>query len=368
MRDFLIVGGGVIGLSIAWELARSGKQVCVVDRQQPGRSTSWVGAGIFPPPQLGAQHDPLERLRSISHDLHVEWSERLLAETGVDNELRKCGGIYVARRAGEAAALRVSMQQHADDGVEVIEWSSDDVVAHEPNLAQLAQQIKVAFWLPEEMQIRSPLHLQALLLACRQLGVEILPDVEVHRVETLGEQVTGLQSSAGKLTASEYVFCGGPWAPELMESLDILLPVEPWRGQLILWKTDPSLLSSVLNEGFRYLVPREDGHLLAGATVEDVGFDCQTTDEAISELKEYSCSLLPQLRDYEVTQAWAGLRPKTPDGVPFMGRVPGFDNLSLATGHYRSGLHLSPVTAVFMRQLLLQDTTDLEAMAFRMNR
>jgi glycine oxidase len=124
----------------------------------------------------------------------------------------------------------------------------------------------------------------------------------------------------------------------------------------------------VVNEGFRYLVPRIDGHLIVGATVEDVGFDSRTTEDAIDELREYSCQLVPALRNETVKQTWAGLRPKTPDGIPFMGRVPGYTNLSVATGHYRSGLHLSPATAVFMRQLLLDDKTDIDPAVFRLNR
>ena len=368
MYDFLIVGGGVVGLSLAWELSDFGSDVCIVDRASSGRAASWVGTGIFPPPQSGAKQDPLEQLRTISHPLHVEWSRRLRADTGIDNELRKCGGIYFARRKGEATALRVSMQQRADDGVDVEPLTIEQLTVLEPALASIADEVKVAYLLRDEYQIRSPRHLKALIAACEKRGVEIRSDVDVFELTTNGASILHAQSNRGQLEAKQFVLCGGSWTSKLLERLGGSLPVEPWRGQLILWKTPTPVVTHVVNEGFRYLVPRLDGHLIVGATVEDVGFDSRTTEDAIDELREYSCQLVPALRNETVKQTWAGLRPKTPDGIPFMGRVPGYTNLSVATGHYRSGLHLSPATAVFMRQLLLDDKTDIDPAVFRLNR
>ena len=368
-HDFLIIGGGVVGLSVAWELASRGQSVCIVDRQEFGRATSWVGAGIFPPALAEAKHDALEQLRHASHQLHVDWSQRLATETGIDNQLRKCGGIYIARDAGEAASLRVSMQLAADDGVVVEEFSISELIAAEPSLEPIATEIKLAFRLPNEMQLRSPRHLKALTEACRKSGVAMMPNTPVTSLRVDGERVSSIETdTSASLSAREIVLCCGPWIPELLAPVGFNLPVEPWRGQLILWKTKTRLVTHVINEGFRYLVPREDGHLLAGATVEDVGFDLTTTDDAVEELRAYSCSLVPALEQYEVARAWAGLRPKTPDGLPFMGRVPGFENLSIAAGHYRSGLHLSTGTAVFMADLLLHDTPPTNALAFRLSR
>ena len=367
-HDFLIVGGGVVGLSIAWELSgRRKSDICIVDRQQFGRATSWVGAGIFPPPLTGAKFDALEQLRSISHRLHPEWSQRLRDETGIDNELRKCGGIYFARDAGEAASLRGAMQWAAEDGVDVETLPVEELVSRVPSLGPIAADVKAAFYLPDEMQLRSPRHLGALVAACEQESVVMRPDLSVQRLEVDRDQVS-LITEQGVITAGEVILCSGPWSAELLDPFGLHLPVEPWRGQLILWKTDHPALPHIINEGLRYLVPRQDGHILAGATVEDVGFDSTTTSEATDELREFSYELLPALREHEMVQSFAGLRPKTPDGLPFMGRVPGFGNLSVATGHYRSGLHLSTGTAVFMADLLLHDTPPENATAFRISR
>lgn len=369
MSDFLVVGGGAIGLSLAWELAQRGQEVCVVDQQQVGRATSWVGAGIFPPPKVNDLHDPMERLRTHSHELHVEWSQRLLAETGINTGLTRCGGLYLARKPGEAVALRVEMSQAAADGVALVELTRAETVTREPNLASIADDIEAAFFLPDEMQLRSPRYLQALYAACEKAGVTFHPNLEIERVSIKGNRVTELVTVAGEtLTATHYCICGGTWSAKLLEPLGICLPVEPWRGQLVLWKTPEPLVQHIVNEGLRYLVPRRDGHLLVGATVEDVGFDDQTTEAAIDELCQYATELLPDLAGIRYEKAFAGLRPKTPDGHPFMDRVQGITNLSLSAGHYRSGLHLSPISAVFMADLLLQDNPPLDPAPFRINR
>ena len=368
MVDFLIVGGGVVGLSIAWELSKRGPQVCVVDRQAPGKATSWVGAGIFPPPQFGAKHDALEQLRTASHQLHIEWSQQLKSETGIDNELRRCGGIYFARKVGEAAALRVSMQQVSEDDVKVVELSRQQLVELEPALQSITDDALAIYLLPDEMQLRSPCHLKALIAACGKNGVDIRSDFCVDRILVSDKAISCVDPEGESIQAGHCCLCAGPWSAKLLEQFEVALPIEPWRGQLILWETPVSLIQHVVNEGFRYLVPRKDGCLIAGATVEDVGFDCQNTDEAINELTEYSRELLPELRGYKVQQSWAGLRPMTPDGNPFLCRIPGYENVSIAAGHYRSGLHLSPATAVFMTQLLLDDKTYIDPLPFRLNR
>ena len=358
----------MVGLSIAWELSRRGKSVCVIDRQDLGRETSWAAAGILPPPLTNAKHDAVEQLRAISHELHAQWHEELIAETGIDNGLRKCGGLYFARTVGEATSLRVAMLEAAEQGVVVEEVSQDDFVRKAPALQSIADEIKVAYYLADEMQIRSPRHLGALVKACETRGVQLRPNVQAESVEIHADRAVGVRTEQGTIQAKEVVLCGGAWTASLLDPLGIVLPIEPWRGQLILWKTETPLVTPVVNEGLRYLVPRDDGHLVVGATVEDVGFDCQTTEEAIEELRAYSCKLLPGLRDANVEKSWAGLRPKTPDGHPFMTRVPGCEGLSIAAGHYRSGVHLAPVTAVFMAELLLHDTTEIDGTPFRLDR
>ena len=284
------------------------------------------------------------------------------------NHLRQSGGIYFARNAGEAVALQVEMQQAQQDGVRCEQLSTAELLKREPALRTVGEQVQVSYDLPDEMQLRSPPHLQALVAACEKLGVVLIPDADVHELEIASDAISAAQTTQGRFCAEQYCVCSGPWAAKLVEPLGIALPVEPWRGQLIIWETARPMFSRVINEGLRYFVPREDGVLLVGATVEDVGFDLRTTPEAIDELTQYSVQILPDLALQSPKKSWAGLRSKTPDGCPFMGRVPGYSNLSLCVGHFRSGLHLSPVSAVFMARLLLDDALPFDETPFRVQR
>ena len=366
MHDCLIVGGGVIGLSIAWELSRRGTTVAVVDGQLSPHQTSWVGAGIFPPPQVLAKHDPLEQLRALSHPLHEQWSRELLSETGIDNQLQESGGIYIARSPAEAASLRVAMHQLAEDGVSVQELTRSDLQRLEPNL-HVSHEIRASFRLRNEMQLRSPLHLNALTAACEQRDVEIRSDFAVTSVRH--EQNTFVaESESGSVSAKSVCLCAGAWTSDLLKPFGVVLPVEPWRGQMILWKTDEPLLTNIINEGHRYFVPRRDGHLLVGATVEDEGFSTETTPEALAELSKFSCELIPALSEHQVKRSWAGIRPGTPDGRPYLDEVPGVTNLFVATGHFRSGLHLSPITAKCMADLMIDGESKIDLSAFRIQR
>ena len=368
MHDFLILGGGVVGLSLSWELARRGKQVCLVDRREMGKASSWAGAGIFPPPHPDCTHEPLEQLRGLSHRLHKEWSTRLKAETGIDNQLTRCGGLYLAREPAEAAALRLAMQEAIEEGVTVEELDSDSIVRLEPALSPVVSSLLAAFRLPQEMQIRTPRHLRALLQACAQDGVVLRPNTDIHELRVDQGHIHSVVTPAGSLQAKQYCITSGAWSSQLLTPLGIDLPIEPWRGQLILWKPEGNLLSHVVNEGYRYLVPRRDGQVIAGATVEDVGFDDSTTQQATEQLASFSRELLPALSTAAVVKTWAGLRPGTPDGRPYLDRVAGIDNLFVAAGHYRSGLHVSTGTAVVMADRMLDDEPSIDLSPFRINR
>jgi glycine oxidase len=177
-----------------------------------------------------------------------------------------------------------------------------------------------------------------------------------------------LVSNLGEFSAPHVCLAAGPWTPELLRPLGIDLPVEPRRGQIALWKFPEPLLHHVVNEGPRYLVPRDDGYLLAGSTVEEVGFDGATTDEGIAELREFAGGLLPCLAGVAPIQTWAGLRPWSIDGMPYLGRLPGLPGITIATGHFRSGIHLAPATGLLMKQLICDEPLSLPLAPFCLQR
>ncbi len=314
MTEVLIVGGGVVGLSIAYELARQKRRVQVIDRGELGREASWAGAGILPPANTATALHPYDQLRGLSMELHAEWAARLRTETNIDNGYRRCGEV------------------------------------------------------PEECQIRNPRHMQALAAACQRLGVELLPNTAATEFLIEGEQLSGVQTSAGVLRANQYCLTSGAWTQQMLTQLDIPNSIFPIRGQMLLYQCARQPFERVLNEGNRYMVARDDGYVLVGATEEEVGFDKRTTEVALADLQAFANAMVPELAQATLVKSWAGLRPASFDGFPYLGRIPTLRNAFVAAGHFRSGLYLSPGTAIVMSELLLGQTPRIALEAFRVGR
>ncbi len=351
MHECTIIGGGVIGLSLAWELAGRGRSVLLVERGRLGREASWAGAGILPPARWETARHPMEQLRAWSNRLYPEWSARLLETTGIENGFRPCGGLYLARTAGEAAGLSAFAAELAADQIATERWSAAETAERFPALAAAAEELRYALWLPEEAQVRNPRHLAALAAACRAAGVEVREECEIVGFRSAGERVPEIETATGALPVDSLFLTAGAWTGGLLAQLGVQLELVPIRGQMLLFRTPEPLITCVVNEGPRYLVPRDDGRMLAGSTEEDVGFDIRTTAEGLADLQHFAHDLLPALRSAPLEASWAGLRPGTHDGYPYLGRLPRFANVLLATGHFRSGLHLSPATAELIADL-----------------
>ncbi|MBM4003868.1 MAG: glycine oxidase ThiO [Planctomycetes bacterium] len=367
MYDVAIVGAGVIGLSIAYELARHGRQVVVLERGAPGREASWAGAGIIPPANPRTAIHAYDQLRGWSFQLHGEWAERLRVETGVDNGFRRCGGLYLARTAGEAAALAGFAEQLS---VEQVRWESvrDRLAEIAPELRGSETRFRYVLFLSDEAQLRNPRHLQALQAACAARGVDWLTGQPVEQIEVQSGRIVGLRTASGGAVAEQYCFAGGAWTGQLLRGLGYGLGILPIRGQMLLYRVDPAAVTRIINEGPRYIVPRDDGHVLVGSTEEEVGFDKSNTSEGIGELTRFAEELVPALSRDRLIRSWAGLRPASFDGLPYIGRLPDHENGFVAAGHFRSGLYLSPGTAVMMRQLMLGQPSALDLAVFRVGR
>ncbi len=368
MDDVLILGGGVIGLSLAYELAGRGAKVRVIDRGRAGGEASWAGAGILPSARYHAGDPPAEQLAGLSAQLHETWAEELREATGIDTGLRRTGGLHIARREGETAALRFAAGEWRAGDIAAEEISPNDIPQFEPAMRDASTAVGAAYFLPGERQIRNPRHLKALAAACAQRGVVIEEGVAAEDISAAGERVTGVLTSAGTFTAGDYCLCSGAWSRSLAQRMGVSLRLKPIRGQIALLSAAPGLLRHILHEESRYVVPRPDGRILIGSTEEDVGFRKQTTSAGISGLLDFALSLAPGLAQAAVERCWAGLRPCTADGLPYLGVVPGLNNAYLAAGHFRSGLQLSPATAVVMADLILGQPSSIDLGAFALDR
>jgi glycine oxidase len=362
MADVTILGGGVIGLSIADELARAGARVRVLDRSAFGTEASWAGAGMLPPGDVEHATTPEALLRGLSHRLWPNLVAWLQASTGVDSGYRMSGALRffptTTERDREAA-------EWCDERVPVELLDETEVNSLEP---ALAPGLGHALHLPSQAQIRNPRHVKALVASCTAQRVELLPHTPALGFERAGERVAGIRTTRGVLRSDRYCVAGGAWSGELLATLGIELPVRPVRGQIALLETPRLPISRMIELGHRYLVPRPDGRILVGATQEEVGFDKRVTVGAISDLLAMAIEICPQLGDASLAKSWAGFRPGSPDGLPYLGRTAEYENLFIAAGHFRSGLQMSPGTARVMRQLLLDQPTDIPLDGFALNR
>lgn len=356
MADILIIGGGVIGLSIAYELAGQGGSVQVLERGAFGQESSWAGAGMIIPadPQRAISHEA--RLRAESFVRWPTWSRELFEETGIDNGFLSCGGLHVSlselqmSSADASSDLAQCAQDLRSDGVVVEELNGERLRRLEPNLNC---EISHAIHLPQMCQVRNPRHLKALIAACHARGVVMTSGAAVTGFERQGSRIAAAQTALGAFCADKFVVCGGAWSQSILAAVGWPLEIEPVRGQIVLLENLRKPLQHIVEVGVRYLVPRADGKILVGSTEEWTGFDKGNTAESVAELIRFATDLVPVLKSARVDRFWSGLRPHAKRGSPYMGQVPEIDNLFVAAGHFRSGLMLSPITGLLMRQLLL---------------
>jgi glycine oxidase len=366
MFDCLILGGGVIGLSLAYELAGHNLRVSVIDRGAPGREASWAGAGILPPATNRPGDPPDLRLAGLSHELHAQWSAELRELTGIDNGYRRCGGIYVARDPEAAGQLDQQMTDWRRRDVRVEPLTAEALHRLEPSLLpEFDDQSNIAAChVPDECQIRNPRHLKALLMACARRGISVEAGVAAEDFQVRGGRIERVITSAGPLQASSVCLACGSWSASLARRLQLTLPVRPVRGQIVLLAGDRPVLSKIITEGSRYLVPRPDGRILIGSTEEEAGFDARPTAEGIAALVDFGRSLVPALGQLPIERSWAGLRPGSADGRPYLGRAAELENLYIATGHFRSGLQLAPATARLVGELIRGEKPSIDLAVF----
>ncbi|MCS7166813.1 MAG: glycine oxidase ThiO [Gemmatales bacterium] len=367
VRDVLIIGGGVIGLTSAYFLAKRGLRVTVVEAGEFGQESSWAGAGIISPGHPRRARSPLGRLRALSASMFAELSAELREQTGLDNGYWPCGGLELRRShdALERARIETILREEQGEGATCELLEGEQLRHKEPALAET---LPGAIYFPEMAQIRNPWHIRALIAACNQLHVELRAYSPVSDLVTDKHCITAAWTPQERLIADKYVICAGAWADRLLQNLGLSLGIRPMRGQIALLRTSKLILHHIIMGGEEYLVPRRDGHILIGSTVEDVGFDKRTTARAIAHLLETAIQWVPALREAELVRAWAGLRPGSPDSRPFIGRVPGYDNLYIAAGHFRSGITLSPGTALLVSELILGLVPSVPLEPFRIER
>ena len=363
--DVVIVGGGIVGLSIGYVLARDGVKATILDRGEFGRGASWAGAGMIPPYAERLTANPTLELRSWSALLYPEWSANLLDETGIDNGFQRTGGVDVAATPQEDDELRSMAGRWRNERVVYERLAPDDFDRVEP---ALNPELLVAYYLPDRAQIRNPRHIQALQSSLIRRGANLISQTKVMGFDRVGDRIVGVKTEAKTIACGAVAVAAGAWSSELLATLGLDVPTPPLKGQIVLLRPDRPMIRRIIEHGRMYLVPRDDHRILIGATEEASGFDDRTTEGASSDLLAEAYHLCPKLVQAKVERTWAGLRPGSIDSKPYLGFATGFSNVVVATGHKRSGIQLAPASAEVIADLILGRPPRVNLDPFRLDR
>jgi glycine oxidase len=313
-------------------------------------------------------------LQGFSSQLHAEWAMRLKEETGIDNGYRRSGAIHLADSQPASVELLHECERWRREGLAVKWLHAADVDLEEPALAGAYDRCELhgAALAADEVQIRSPRHLKALISACENRRVEISSGTEAFDFDFVGPKVAAVRTNMGPIAADQIVVAAGAWSQAISARLRLTIAVKPMRGQIVMLSTPRPILARIvewnIEIGHRYLLPRDDGRLLVGTTMEDVGFDRRNTAEAVADMLHFATRLSPALRAATVERSWCGFRPASVDGLPYLGAVPGLENAFIAAGHFRHGLWLSTGTAVVMSRLIRGESPGVDLTPFRVDR
>jgi glycine oxidase len=346
-HEIVIVGGGVIGLTIARALALRGvRDVCLVERGNLGTEASWAAAGMLLPQVEADAPDEFFDLACQSRDLYPDFAAALREETGIDVELDTTGTLYLALTEHDHEEIEKRYEWQTRAGFSVERLSAAEARALEPCISEATLG---ALRFPKDIQVENRRLLSALANSVTKLGVDIATQTIVDSLLLEGNRVRGVQTSRGAISCPTVVIAAGTWSSFIKKPP----VVEPVRGQMICLAAKPQLTRHVIYSPRGYLVPRQDGRLLAGSTSEHAGFAKCVTAGGIATILRNALEISPNISALPIIDTWAGLRPRAADGLPVIGPCGEIDGLFCATGHYRNGILLAPLTGELISKAIV---------------
>lgn len=350
--EVLIIGGGVIGLAIARSLQKKGvRGITVLERGKLGREASYAAAGMLAPQSESDSPGSMFELCSESRDLYPRFAAELLEETGIDIELEQSGTLVPAFTDEDESRHRNIFEWQTAAGLDLQKLSAEESLKREP---LLSQNIKSGLFFPGDWQVNNRKLVLALIEFAERNSITLVENMSADVLLTEGSLCTGVRSQNRTYTAKTIVVATGAWT-SMLELNDSKLPiaVEPVRGQMISFQTSSATFRHVIFSSSGYIVPRKDGKLIVGSTMEYCGFNDRTTAEGIEQLRETAVMIAPFLSRSEIAETWSGLRPKANDELPVLGKLETADNLFIATAHFRNGILLAPITGEIIAEQII---------------
>jgi glycine oxidase len=342
--NVVIIGGGVIGLVVARALALRGiREVLLVERGSLGAESSSAAAGMLAPQAEANRPHEFFYLTCRSRDMYPAFASALLEETGIDIQLDTTGTLYLAFTEHDADELEQRYEWQLKAGLAIEKLSVDLARKLEP---AICEDVRAALRFPFDTQVENRRLISALAISNERLGVRMATGIDVLSLKVAGGRVAGIETSRGAIATDRVVIAGGAWS-SLLGAADIALPnlrIKPIRGQMLCFEANPRVARHVIYSPRGYIVPRHDGRLLAGSTTEDAGFEKRVTAAGVQAILSAALEISPRISTLPMTDSWAGLRPRAADTLPVLGPCAEISGVFYATGHYRNGILLAPVT------------------------
>jgi len=352
MVQHTIVGGGIIGLLTAYYLFESGQDVTVLERGNIGGESSWAGGGIISPLYPWRYTDAVTQLSQWSQAHYPKLIARLSQLSDIDAEYIKSGLLIL-----DTLEMATAKRWAEDEGCNLCLVNSAEIKLIEPALEHTTGQ---GLWMPDVAHVRNPRLLKLLIHYLTSKGVIIHENIEIVGFNCHNNRVQGLLTTQGDINTTSVAIACGAWSAKLMKSINTDLKIEPVKGQMIMIKTRPNLVRRVVLCNDRYIIPRIDGRLLVGSTLEYDGFNKDVTLHAKLQLLAVARRLIPALSDCHVERQWAGLRPGSPNNIPTISQHPLIDGLYINAGHFRNGVVTAPASARLLTDIMLKKGSILD--------
>lgn len=349
-----VIGAGVSGLLSALELVEQGCTVSIFDQQQAGQAASWAGGGILSPMYPWRYAPAVNQLAQFGKAYYQQWNQQLLPHTAIDFQIHDTGMLIFDQDDFELGLNY--KQQHAEPMQHCEYVANTRLKRLNPRLSSDFNQ---AIHFPHLSNIRNPRLLKSLIVYLQQHPkVTFHSHQQIVKFSIQGDHVNAIHTTDGRAYhADQFVMATGAWSAQWQQQLQLEIPVAPVQGQMLLFKTPKNWLPTMCMNQVMYLIPRRDGHVVCGSSVRECGFNTTPDQKVSADILKASLKMVPELAQFPIIQQWAGLRPSSPDGIPYIGKMPDLKNLWANFGHYRNGLCMGPASARLLRQLMLEQQT-----------